>query len=554
LLALAVAMSVQRTGEFSLPGMLWLMGKLVAYCAAVQLIYPPLTRYFLRHFNDRVTQFVYILAMVFLAASAAQAIGLEAVLGAFLAGLTLNKFVPNTSPLMSRIEFVGNALFIPYFLIGVGMMIDLRVIARGGTLLMAANMILVATATKWLAAWITQKIYGMSGSDRRVMFGLTAAHTAVALAVVTIGYNFGLMDEEMLNGTVLMILITCAVAPMVTSGAAARIKIAMLDRHSEEQQPDAEAPRGGGNTLVTVSDPATSLELMELAMMIHHNGAANRLYALHVRNDNTPAARATGSAAMELAIGAAATVDMAVTPLERFDLNVATGVANTISERDISTVVMGLHRRSTMIDSFFGPRAEHLLQSTTRQIILSRCFNPLATLRRLVVWVPPQAEYESGFRQWVTTLGRLASTLGSRMVFLCKPSINGLISGVLRRDGLDVRHEFRAMEQWDDFVVLANRILDDDLLTIILARPGSISHTPEVQQMPLFLKRYFSQANLLIVFPEQNGTDGITMSFIDPIGSETLLSPSPLTRLINYLGNLPRRISRHRRPPRIHPD
>ena len=170
LLSLAIALNVQRTGQFSILAIALLLAKLIIYCGAVLSIYPLLTRSFLRRYNDRVTQFVYVLALVFLAAYVAQAIGLEAVLGAFLAGLVLNRFVPNTSPLMSRIEFVGNALFIPYFLIGVGMMIDVRVIAQKDTLIMAANMLAVALSAKWIAAWLTQKFYRMTPDDRGVMF------------------------------------------------------------------------------------------------------------------------------------------------------------------------------------------------------------------------------------------------------------------------------------------------------------------------------------------------------------------------------------------------
>ena len=193
-------------------------------------------------------------------------IGLEPVLGAFFAGLVLNRYIPVDSPLMNSIEFVGNALFIPYFLIGVGMMIDLRVIMHGSTLGMASVMLIIALVSKWLAAWIAQKAYGMGAADRRMMFGLTTAHTAVALAVVTIGYNMilpdgsHLMDETMLNGTVLVILITCAIAPLVTSAAASKIKIRML-----QSEPDEGTQSGAVNVMVPVANPITSASLMELA-------------------------------------------------------------------------------------------------------------------------------------------------------------------------------------------------------------------------------------------------------------------------------------------------
>ena len=128
------------------------------YSIAILYIYPRLTRWFFKTYNDNVTQFIFILALVFLASYMAQVIGLEAILGAFFAGIVLNRFIPNVSPLMNRLEFVGNALFIPYFLIGVGMLIDLRVIFKSTeTIIVAVNMSVVATICKWLAAWLTQK-------------------------------------------------------------------------------------------------------------------------------------------------------------------------------------------------------------------------------------------------------------------------------------------------------------------------------------------------------------------------------------------------------------
>lgn len=543
LLTLATAVNVHQTGYFSMPQILLLIGKLMAFCIGVALIYRWLARWFLRRHNDRVTQFVFILALVFFASWLAQAIGLEAVLGAFFAGLVLNRFVPNTSPLMARLEFVGNALFIPYFLIGVGMMIDVRVISQIPTLEMAAIMLVVALVAKWLAAFISAKIYGMEHSDCQVMFGLTTAHTAVALAVVTVGVNFGLMDTAMLNGTVLMILLTCALAPMFTSGGAAKLKIRML-----EEAPPVNADRVA-RTLVAIDNPMTSVALMELALMVHpHESDADSLMAMHVRTDNSQAAKANSQAALQLAREASVTVDITVDAFERFDSDVASGLLHIISERDIDCVLMGLHRKMSIIDTFFGAKMEKIVAGTNKMIVVSRLFNPLNTLRRIVVYIPPMAEYESGFRLWVTAMGRLARSLGSRLVFLCQPAQQRVIDAVLRREHIEARAGFRDMQQWDDFILLANRILDDDLLVVVTARPGSLSHSADLAEMPQFLQRYFTQTNLMIIFPEQNGKSEESMSFVDPTGSETINSPAWPRRIANTLGRLVRRRSR-RIPP-----
>lgn len=512
LLTLATAVNVHTNGYFSIVQIALLLLKLAGFCLGVTVIYRYAARRFLRHYTDRVTQFVFVLALVFFAAWLAQAIGLEGVLGAFFAGLVLNRFVPNTSPLMARLEFVGNALFIPYFLIGIGMMIDVRVIASVETLRLAGVMLAVALVAKWLAAWLTAKLYGMRADDWQVMFGLTTAHTAVALAVVSVGYGFGLLDSSMLNATVLMILITCAIAPVATSGAAGRIKIRMLEEAPavENDHPD--------NTLVPVDNPITAVALMEVALMIHPaERAENSLMAVHVRTSNSTAARANSDSSLKLAREASATVDLPVVTIERYDSDVAAGLLNTINERDVNCVVMGLHRRASLVDTFLGQKLESVLESCGRMFFICRLFNPVNTLRRMVVVVPPRAEFERGFRLWVATLGRLARNLGCRVIFICFPEISRLIGAILARERIDLRLEFRPIEQWDDFVLLANRISDDDLLAVVSARPGSLSYGPEIHDMNAFLQKYFAESNLIVVFPEQSEKREDTMSFIDPI-------------------------------------
>ncbi len=511
LLTLATAVNVHTTGYFSFLQTGLLLAKLITFCLGVSVLYRNLARWFLRKFTDRVTQFVFVLALVFFAAWVADAIGLEGVLGAFFAGLVLNRFVPNTSPLMARLEFVGNALFIPYFLIGIGMMIDIRVIASFETLRIAGIMLAVALVAKWLAALLATKIYGMHRDDLQVMFGLTTAHTAVALAVVSVGYSFGLLGSSMLNATVLMILITCAIAPMATSGAAGRIKLRMLEETpTVENRPE--------NTLVPVDNPITAVALMEVAMMLHPTDRTDSsLMAVHVRTSNSTAARANSDASLKLARETSATVDVPVSTIERYDTNIASGLINTINERDISCIVMGLHRRASLIDSFFGQKLENVLTQSNRMFLICRLFNPVNTLRRMVVVVPPKAEFEPGFRLWVTTIGRLARNLGCRMIFICFPKISSLISGILSREQIDVRLEFRNIEQWDDFVLMANRINDDDLLIVISARPDSLSYGADVHEMNLFLQKYFTQSNLIVVFPQQSEKNADAMTFINPI-------------------------------------
>lgn len=555
LLVLGAAVNIHEIGRFDSMSLAWLLCKLVLYCAAVLYIYPRLTRYFFKTYSDNVTQYVFVLAMVFLSALVAKLIGLEAVLGAFFAGLVLNRYIPTSSTLMSRIEFVGNALFIPYFLIGVGMMINVRVIANADTLWVTAVMLAIALSSKWIAAWGAQKIYGMNRDERGIMFGLTTAHTAVALAVVTIGYNMVLpdgsrmMDETILNGTVLVILVTCAIAPIVTTRSAARIKLRMVESEVGEE---SVAKRHTSHTLIAVSNPLTAGGLVELALLSRpeKKGARDTFSAINVRNDNSPAARALARSVLDLSVKAAAAAGSELATIERYDLNTVTGVVNTIEERDINELYIGMHRKATVIDTFLGGKTEQLLKLTNRMIIISRCYIPVNTVTRIVVYVPPKAEFETGFTRWLHNLGNLARELGCRIIFCCNNDTRRIIAGVLRRDRFTIRSEYRQVDDRDDFLLLSTHVLEDDLFVVIGARPASVSFSGDMAEMPGFMQKNFTRNNIIVIYPEQFGDEVPMESFVDPLASDISSAPSPWLMRLKAMANNVSTILHLRRPRR----
>ncbi|MCM1293498.1 MAG: cation:proton antiporter [Bacteroides sp.] len=528
LMVLAASLGIEREGEFSFSMLLRLAGSLVLYCGAIAYIFPRLTRWFFRKYNDGVMQFIYVLAMMFLSAQAAIAIDIEGVFGAFYAGIVLNRFIPVRSPLMSRIEFVGNAIFIPYFLIGVGMLINVRVLTSGwNTVYVAAVMSAVAMFGKWLAAFLTQRTFGMRSADRSMLYQLSNAHTAVALAVVTIGFNVGVFDEHILNGTILMILITCTVSSIGTSRAAQRLKVMSLGEISEVEK---EVKREKGiRTLIPVVNPVTANELVSLAMLMNDgNKLRNKMYALHVRNDNMPASRAAGKNSLDVAVHVASAMDFQLKSIDRYDLNFVTGVLNTIEERDINEVVIGLHRRSTVIDSFFGEKLTQLLKATFRMVVISRCFIPVNTMRRIVVFVPDKAQFETGFSHWVKSIGNLTRQLGCRVIFYSSAETRKYISTVLRVGRYEIRSEYRLTEEWDDLVLLSNKIRTDDLFVVVSARRTSVSFTSDMDTLPEFLRKYFSQNNLLVIYPEQFGDEVPVMAVADTMSADVEAAPISL--------------------------
>lgn len=515
LMVLAVVGESVREGGFS-----WLellkVGVIIAlFSTAVIFLYPRLTRWFFKRYGDNIAQFIYVLAMVFLAACVSRKLGIEAVFGAFLGGLVMNRYVPARSPLMTRLEFVGNALFIPYFLIGVGMIIDLRILGQGSaTWIMAGVMSATAICSKWLAALATQLTFRLSALDRSMLYQLSNAHTAVALAVVTIGYNMHLFNEEILNATVIMILVTCTVSTLGVERASRRLKLRQLtDEHAHAaRRPERyRHRRHHTRTLITVSNPVTAASLVDLALMMRDDAALSSVdpvYALYVRgSEHSRASREEGLTALQVAEAAAAAVDAPITPIERYDINIVTGVLNTVAEREINEIIIGLHRRGNIVDSFFGSKIEQLQRSTNRMLMIVRCYIPVNTLTRIVVIVPRKAEFETGFRRWAEALLSLARRLGCRILFYCHPDTKPYLRHVTEMTGGGVRAVYLPMADYDDFVLMSGKVLDDDLLVVINARRASVSFDPSLDDLPDFLQRNFADNNLMIIYPEQFGDE-----------------------------------------------
>ena len=521
LIVLAGVLGVYRDG--SVKSLFSILGYLVLYCVGIVYVYPRLTRYFFKKYNDGIPQFIYIMVMVFFAAALASWIGIEGVFGAFFAGLVLNRFIPARSILMGRLEFVGNAIFIPYFLIGVGMLIDLHVVMDGwGTLYVAAVMSAVAMSTN-----ATQKVFRLTGTDRSIMYQLSNAHTAVALAVVTIGYGMHLFGVDVLNATVVMILVTCTVSSLGTERAASRLKLQLLEQAEEESatKDDAAHPR----TLIAISNPLTAPGIVELALSMRFPDSSmpGDLYALHVRNDNSASSRAIGRNTLDVAERSAAAVEVELTPIERFDLNFITGVLNTMEERDITEVIIGLHRRTNVIDTFLGDKIERLLKSTNRMVVITRLFIPINTVTRIVVAVPKKAQFETGFRRWVQAIGNLCRQVGCRVEFWCEPGTALMIQAVIRQSRLGIRMSFADLLNFDDFVLKSNEVSDDDLMIVVSARRSSVSFDSDMDDVPEFLQRYFSTNNLIVLYPGQFGTEP-PMTMAETMATDMVSAPSPI--------------------------
>lgn len=508
-------------------GLFWvlLVAKVVLLFGLIIFLMPRISRWFFRTYEDAVMQFIFVLAMVFLGGGLMELVGMEGILGAFLAGLVLNRFVPHVSPLMNRLEFVGNALFIPYFLIGVGMIIDVRCLfTEGEALKVAVVMTVVATFSKWLAAWITQKIYGMKKVEGSLIFGLSNAQAAATLAAVLIGHGIimengeRLLNDDVLNGTVVMILFTCIISSVVTERAARKMV-------TQENLMEGSEGKEQERILIPVANPETIEGLVGMALMMRHPKQKESLVALSVINDNNTSEtkELIGKRNLERTAMIAAAADASVKTVLRYDLNIAQGIIHTQKEYAVTDIVIGLHRKTNLMDSFFGTMTENLLKGRNRQIMIAKLLMPVNTLRRIVVAVPDKAEYEKGFLKWMTQLCRMGKQLGCRVHFFATEDTLKHLRALTEKQEANTFTEFSLLEEWDDLLLLTGQVNYDHLFVVVSSRKGSISYQTSFERLPSQISKYFANNSLLIVYPDQLGDDPQEIvSFSDPRGqSET---------------------------------
>ena len=484
---------------------------IILFFAFVMIVFPIVGRWFFKRCEDNVSQYIFVLVMVFLGAYLAELAGLESIIGAFLAGMALNRLIPSTSPLMNRVEFVGNAIFIPFFLIGVGMLIDYRAFfTNWDTIKVGAVMIVVATVAKFVAAWMTQKTFRMSVDQRRVIFGLSNAQAAATLAAVMVGYNvilgetpvgepIRLLNESVLNGTILMILVTCTMASFSAQKGAHNI--AMNDVSEEKEGTGEHQER----ILIPVSYEKNVTELVNLSTAIKSKKNKNGLFALNVINNQASDDKAfkQSKKVLNMAVTTASATDNVLQDLLRYDLNVANAIISVIKEQGITDLVLGLHQGKGVVSSFLGNMTEAILGQSNVTTLIYRPIQPIATVKRHLVVVPARAEKEVGFPMWVNKVWNIIHNSGAKAVFYASEDTTMYLKEIYKKRPIEA--EFSSFDDWDDFLIMSREIKSDDTLWVVMSRRERLSYHANMSRIPNYLNKYFQANSFVLVYPIQAG-------------------------------------------------
>ena len=517
LLVLAV---VSETFKQDITGMFWLLllGKLLLVGFVILYVFPKVARFFFKRYNDGVVQYIFVLSLVFLGAGLMDFIGMEGILGAFLVGLILNPLIPATSPLMNHIEFIGNALFIPYFLIGVGMLINISALTAGSAFGVAAVMIAVGLIGKWFAAWFAQRLFKFSNSDRRLMYGLSNSRAAATLAIVLVGYNIilpsgeHLLGEDVLNGAMILILVSCIASSLSTESASRQI--VRLQAMGAETEEGKKTPEREDRIVIALKSQETLEGLVNLGLMLRTPGSPAPLSAINIVLEGGEETQRQGKSDLEQAARIAAAANVRMQTHSRWSVNVVSGLSHAMKELDASDLIVGLHKRERLFEPFFGKIATDLFAAVDRQIIVARLAQPINTSRHMHLVVPKRAELEQGFGAWADRVSLLASQLSIGITaYSSQRTLDAMRHRWESNKALHVDYE--EFDSWTDYMPIARQTRQDHLVVFIMARQGSLSFNNNSLRLPDQIERYFSSRNILMIMPAQfRGTIGKTSVLI----------------------------------------
>jgi len=453
--------------------------------------------------SEKHSHYIFVLSVVFFAAFLAKVAGLEPIIGAFVAGITLNRLIPPSSALMNRIDFIGNAIFIPFFLISVGMLVKVDALFKGSAELMIALIFtIIALGGKWLAAWVTQLIFRYSRAQRQLIYGLSSAHAAATLAVILVGYKNGILDENILNGTILLILITCIVASIVSEKAAKRIVLTSDDEGYQDKDING---INNEHILLPIANMMNIGNLMDFAVYIKNKKAPNPITLLSVVSNNDEAEANIRKARIKLQsiaqlVSASETKANVITTI---DHNTASGIARTSREILADIIILGWPQKEGMIDKFLGDKTKGILNSTNKTTFICHFVKPLIAHKRMVLIMPPLAEMERGFMQWLSKVTKLASELSLPMVAFGAKKSEEAVFKCIRKYRLNSKIAFNLFDGWDDLVTLSKQVKPDDILVLVSARSGSVSHISVLDKLPAKLEKHWGESSRIIIYPQQ---------------------------------------------------
>lgn len=480
-----------NTSDFKL----WLfLIKFAVYVAVIIVFFPRLTRSFFKKNVSSHIQFLFVFMLLSLSSGLASFIGLEGILGAFLAGLILGRYIPHSSPLMNRIDFIGNTLFIPIFLLTTGMIIDLNDLMSDPDIIIYFGLFFVmGTIGKWIAAWFIQKSNRYDKNSRVILFGLSVSHAAGALAITMGAFSLGLIDNTLLSATILIVLFSCITSNIVTERGASRLHLRELKKKPEQYKE---------KILVILSNPETTRTLMETVIALRQPKNSLETVGLHITINGEHAGKymQAGKKDLEMAARIAATADIPFITQNRIGNNIIDSIIHSSEEYEISYIILGLTAKENINRKYYYDFIQQLVSKTRLQVVFSRLSIPLNTIRQIVVLVAGQPIVDKGLKNCIESVNRLSSAIGCSTGYYCEEhTINAIKS--LGISSYTHRTSFSTLGEVADMDWTIQNIHADHMLILIGSRSDVMDDGSSFGHIYDRIHSIKSDCSIMLMFP-----------------------------------------------------
>ena len=544
LILLAIITS-SNSGGLGMSFWIRMVASLSVFSGIMFWIIPKITAWFFQKLeSEKTSHYIFVLSVVFFSAFLAELAGVEPIIGAFVAGLALNKLIPYSSALMNRIEFIGQSIFIPFFLISVGMLVNIKVLLNGpAAVIIAVTLSVVALIGKWLAASATSYTFRYSSDQRRLIFGLSSSHAAATLAVILVGFQTKIIDENALNGTILLILVTCLVATIVTENASRRILTSEKDEPSQMGTSLEDE-----HILIPIANLDNMEKLLEFAILLKNTKSKNAVTILSVVPNNEEAEKNLIKAKMNLEslVRIVSANETKINISATIDHNIASGIVRKSLEVMADTIIIGWPRKTRLIERLIENKTASIISQTSKAIYICQFGFPFTTHKKMIVVCPPLAELEPGFETWLSKIAVISNELSLNVFCFCNTKSKEAITHQFTQRRHHSGFVFSEKFDFDDLHLLQQYVSKEDLLIFIAARRASVSYDNSMENIQERLEKQFGTNSKIIIYPRTYLIDSKYNEYGD-------INPDPLNQGIEKfqklgkgIGNLLKR--EHRKP------
>ena len=509
LLLLAVVISASR-GDLDPWFWVRLFSLMIVYMVATVMVIPVLGRLFFRKLStDENVEYIFVIALTFVVSFLAHLAGLEPIIGAFLAGLTLNRLIPEKSLLMTRIHFTGDAIFIPFFLLSVGMLVDLRLlIADVDVWMVIGGMTIVALVSKWIAARLSAWILKYRRSEAGVIYGMSVNQAAATLAAVLIAFDVGLFDDRIITGTIIMIAVTCLTGSIVTERKGRALAL-------EEEQAPYDTSTAPPRILVPLGHREGAKELLDIAFLLREPGTQEPIYPVRVVHEDSDVEPELANAEKILAhsVVRAMSAGVPVTPLTLVDINVGSGLVRAVRDNRITLVVCGWGDVQNGHGRTFGRAIDQLIDQTRHMVLVNRLVRPVNSVERLVLVLPPFSQRAVGFERLVGTVKTLGHQAGTSLLVVTTAETVEATRSFVQTARPNVPVEFQTLPVWKQLQDgLKETVRDTDWIVLASARKGELAWQPNLERLPRQLAVALPNENLSVLVPATEPWDSVQVA------------------------------------------